>query len=367
MERWRIITGEYAPQQGGVADFAGLQAEALAAAGDAVEVHVPDYPSGGTAGSPVRVNGLPDRFGPRAAAALAAAQARDPRVMLFHHSPFGLGARGLNLAFPLVLNAVPGKLLVLFHEVHFPVVTGQPLRHRVLARTQQAMARALLHRADAVCVSTEAWTPLLRALGWQGEVVHCPIPSNLLPPPSAPGKAQARSRLGLPLDGEASWVGHFGTYGEAVAGPLAAVLPALLAAAPRRRALLLGRGAARFRGQLLALHPDLSTRLHVPGGEAPGEVSLGLLAADVLLQPFVDGVTTRRTSLMAALAHGRPVCGNLGPLSEPLWAGLPGLQLAPSPSPAALLAAAEALLARAGEWAGLGDAARATYEAHFSL
>jgi glycosyltransferase involved in cell wall biosynthesis len=364
MDGWRIITGEYAPQQGGVADFAALQAEALASAGDAVEVHVPDYPLPPSPSQ--RAHPLPDRFGPGTVLALAAAQARDRRVMLLHHSPFNLGVRGLNLAFPHLLRAVPGPLVVLFHEVHFPVHAGQPLRHRLLGRTQRAMARALLARAQAVCVSTEAWTPLLRELGWRDEVIPCPIPSNILPPVPAPSRDGARAQLGLRCEGTDTLIGHFGTYGEAVAGPLAAVLPPLLAV-PGRRALLLGRGAARFRERVRAEHGELGARLLVPGGQSPEEISLGLLACDVLLQPFVDGVTTRRTSLMAGLAHGRPVCANRGPLTEPAWDGLAGLQLAPSPAPAALVEAAEALLAQPAAWPGLGDAARRSYDTHFSL
>jgi len=42
------------------------------------------------------------------------------------------------------------------------------------------------------------------------------------------------------------------------------------------------------------------------------EVSLRLSACDVFLAPFVDGVSTRRTTLMAALQHGIPTVGTAG-------------------------------------------------------
>lgn len=44
----------------------------------------------------------------------------------------------------------------------------------------------------------------------------------------------------------------------------------------------------------------------------PEEVSAWLTRADLVLAPFVDGVSARRGSVMAALAHGRPVVSTQG-------------------------------------------------------
>ena len=341
-------------------------AQALAAAGDSVEVHVPGpwSPPPATGGLPVHV--LPDRFGPRSVAVLREAQRRAPAVMLLQHSPFNYGARGMNLLFPHLLRTIPGPLAVMFHEVAFPREPGQPLRHALLAQAQRQMARALLARASAACVSTTAWNPTLASLGWSGPITLLPIPSNLLPPPALPSRAVLRAGLSL-ADGDVV-VGHFGTYGAPVAGPLAATLPALLAGAPSRRALLLGRGAGRFREQLLRAHPGLEAQLCIPGNEEAAQVSRALVACDVLLQPFEDGVTTRRTSFMAALAHGRPVCTNRGPLTEAGWESLAGVHLAPNARGESLRETTETLLARGREaWDESGRQAAGTYAQHFSL
>jgi glycosyltransferase involved in cell wall biosynthesis len=361
MNSWRIITGEYAPQQGGVADYVANLARALAEAGDRVEVHVPGPWEGRVEGG-VTVRVLPDRFGPRSAAALLVLQRLAPALQLLQHSPFSYGARGLNVLFPRLFRALPGPRVVMFHEVAYPREPGQLLRHALLAHAQRDMARALLDGASAACVSTRAWTPILRELGWKRDVTELPIPSNLLPPPDLPVRAVLRAGLGLPAD--APLLGHFGTYGPAVAEPLRAAVPALLAA-PARHLVLLGRGARDFLAQLAVAHPRLSVRLHAPPVDAGSAVSRVLCACDVLVQPYVDGVTTRRTSFMAGPAHGVSTCTNRGPLTEAGWEQLPGVRLARDASAGALAQVVDEALA--ADPAADGHAAAAVYAARFSM
>ena len=58
----------------------------------------------------------------------------------------------------------------------------------------------------------------------------------------------------------------------------------------------------------------LPSGIHVitPGRLKADELSLRLHASDVLLLPFTDGVSSRRTTLMAGLAHGVPTVGLSG-------------------------------------------------------
>lgn len=51
----------------------------------------------------------------------------------------------------------------------------------------------------------------------------------------------------------------------------------------------------------------LADRVYWTGYTSPEEVSANLLAADVVVMPYRDGVSFRRTTFIAALRHGRPV------------------------------------------------------------
>ena len=85
-----------------------------------------------------------------------------------------------------------------------------------------------------------------------------------------------------------------------------------------------------------------------------------------MIQPYPDGVSSRRTSVMAALAHGRPVATTQGWLTEPLWAD-GGVVLAPSDAPARLVAIAERLLADAEARRGWVPEGRWIYERTFAI
>lgn len=53
-----------------------------------------------------------------------------------------------------------------------------------------------------------------------------------------------------------------------------------------------------------------------PGQLEDADVALRLAAGDIFLAPYVDGVSTRRTALMAALQHALPVVGTVSSLSD---------------------------------------------------
>jgi glycosyltransferase involved in cell wall biosynthesis len=135
-----------------------------------------------------------------------------------------------------------------------------------------------------------------------------------------------------------------------------------------RTAVLLGRGGEVFCARLTMRYPEISGRVIAFGELPPSELAARLKGCDVLVQPYTDGISSRRSSAMAGLANGVPLVSNLGTLSESLWASADCIGLATSPSPRELCAATEAVLSlKPAERASMGQRAITFYRDHFGL
>jgi glycosyltransferase involved in cell wall biosynthesis len=125
--------------------------------------------------------------------------------------------------------------------------------------------------------------------------------------------------------------------------------------------LYLGVGTSTLDG----LDPAIS--VHRPGRQSVDELAEALSAADIYLAALSDGLSTRRTTLMAALQHALPIVGTYGPLTEPdLRAENDAIRWTPTGDPKRF---ADASLDLAGDAAlrqRRGAAARALYERRFS-
>ena len=320
MATWHIITGEYPPQSGGVADYTRLVALGLAASGDRVHVWAPAVTELGPAEAGVEVHRLTGRFGPRTLAALGRGlNAADPGQIPVQYVPQGFGLKGMNLPLCLWLFARRhAGTVIMFHEVAVALALQQPLRHNVIGVVNRAMAFVLMRGARRCFVSAGGWKQLLRPLAPAGAMISwLPVPSNVPVVDDPAGVLAVRRTL---MAGSGIILGHFGTAREPwIAAQLPAVVPPLLRERPEAAVLLLGRDSLDMRSRLLAGAPELHARVRASGPLAPADVSRQLAACDVMLQPYSDGVSTRRTSLMAALAHRRPVMTTSGILTEPLW------------------------------------------------
>jgi glycosyltransferase involved in cell wall biosynthesis len=119
--------------------------------------------------------------------------------------------------------------------------------------------------------------------------------------------------------------------------------------------------------ELLARYPQLGGRVVARGDLDAEELSAHLQVCDVLLQPYPDGASTRRTSLMAALAHGAPTVTTLGLLSEPTWAEADCAAFVPAADCQAMIRSTETLLTDAAVRFRLSTRAREVYRKHFAL
>ncbi|MGH7986172.1 MAG: glycosyltransferase family 4 protein [Candidatus Binataceae bacterium] len=319
MAQWHLITGEYPPDSGGVGDYSRQIAVALAAAGDQVHVWVPASSQANSSESGVELHRRPGHLGLNLSRLSRTLAGSDSARLLVQYAPHAFGFRAMNLPFCLWLyvhrHRVP--IDVMFHEVAFPIRRGQPVRHNLLGAVQRAMAMLAARAADRIFVASAAWSERLKPLlARPRDVIWLPVPSNIPVTEDRCAVAAVRRRY---ADEHGLILGHFGTYRADIARSLMEVIPAVMREHQNLALLLSGYKSFAFRARLLNTHPDLNARVHATGRLEATRLSCVLSACDVMLQPYPDGVDTRRGSMMAVLAHGRATVANLGSLSEPLW------------------------------------------------
>jgi glycosyltransferase involved in cell wall biosynthesis len=356
---WHIITGEYPPQIGGVSDYTCQVANALAKAGNTVHVWASascpaDRVStphaslaAGPASHPCSKNGksqsevqgteiaranvhwLPGHFGIRTLAALTRSlRTSPPGCVLVQYVPHAFGYKAMNLPFCLWLNTIrKNHLMVMFHEVAFPLSNAQPARHNLLGAVTRLMAWLVCRRASTILVASARWEVLLRRLGITAPVSWVPVPSNVPVVDRAGATAMVRKRY---VDDPGLLVGHFANYSDYAADRLSQTVPALLDSNPRLSVLLVGTRSHDLGTRLINQHPATSRRLYSTGVLEPSELSCTLAACDLMVQPYPDGVSTRRGSVTALLAHRRAIVTTSGAATEELWSSSDAVALAPA-------------------------------------
>jgi glycosyltransferase involved in cell wall biosynthesis len=161
----------------------------------------------------------------------------------------------------------------------------------------------LVGASDRVPVSIWAWADLLRRdhPGTSEKVIWSPVGSNIRPTGERAPRGD-RPRIGVfsplgsgkdPLFVEEVWARLGGLDAELV---------------------LIGVSRDQWPGKLVG-----DPRCRFTGEIPEREVSRELAALDVFIAPFVDGISARRTSVIAAFAHGVPVVSNWGRLTDPIF------------------------------------------------
>ena len=349
-----------------MSDYTRLVAVELARAGDVVNIWVPACGLTDPIDAGVAVHRLPGHFGPRAIALLDRQLRMNPARILVQYVPHAFGFKAMNFPFVSWLYARRrANISVMFHEVAYPVDSSQSLKHNLLGVATQKMAAIVARAAGRIFVSTSSWAPQLRALsGTAKPIVSIPVPSNLPVVDDCLG-AQAIRRRQLPVEGPI--VGHFGTYGDSIAKLLDRILPAILADVPHASAFLIGRNSEVYRERLIARNPQLARRIAATGTLGERDASAHISACDLLLQPYPDGISTRRTSAMAGLAHGRALATTSGHLTEPLWAESGAVAISPVNEPLENAGLVSHLLLDPTRRKQLGAAGRALYRSKFDI
>jgi glycosyltransferase involved in cell wall biosynthesis len=288
------------------------------------------------------------------------AELRDSRAdaVVLHYSVFSYAHAGLPLFVHPVLSVLRRSglpLIVVLHEFAYSWGNGGA-RGKVWALTQRAAFIELMRSAAAVLVTTDSRARWIRSRRWLPErpLAVAPVFSNLPAPAVSAVTADDRER-GL--------VGLFGYSYDAAAVPLVLDAMRLLARQGSEvRLLLLGApgsespSASRWREA--AGTRDLADAVRFSGTLSAQELSQALSSCEVLLFVASAGPSSRKGTLAASLASGRPVVAVDGPDA---WEELAhsGAALIVQPTAGALAAAVGGLLADEAEREALGARSRA--------
>jgi glycosyltransferase involved in cell wall biosynthesis len=360
-----LVTGEFPPLEGGVGDFTRELALALAVRG--VEVHIiTRRASAGVQASAFRVHALVGRwsFGSLfQIRALTASLGLNFLNLQYQAAAYDLSAP-IHFLPRLISWGRPArqtKTVITFHDLRIPYLFPKAGGLRPTAVTY------LARTASGVIATDPADLAELRRRGVT-KATQIPIGSNISPaPPAGYDRGAWRARWGV--GAQEILLGYFGFLNASKGGDLLIESLACLVdgGLPVKLVLIGGRtGAsdltnAAFGDQLderiAAGH--LADRILRTGFVVPQEVSAHLLACDLLVLPYRDGVSFRRGSFMAALAHGCPIISTrpTEPLAELREAE--NICLVPPDSAEALTQAIRALIAQPQQRARLGDGARA--------
>ena len=369
LREWHLISCEYPPQIGGVCDYTFAVAAGLGAAHQSVHVWCPpaagerrELPNvtvhpelgGVTPGDLAHTGRLLDRFDP-------------PRHLLVQWVPHGYRYRSMNLPFCgwLWSRARQGDAVdVMVHEP-FLAFEGSP-RQYAAASVHRMMSAVLLRAARRAWFSIPAWLEAWRpyALGRRIPFAWLPIPSPVVPVHDPRGVANIAERY---TRDAVLLVGHFSAHGPLVRSRSKTVVRHLLERATDTAVLLIGSGSHAVRDEILSGHQHLSTRVHSTGPLDTEDVSRHLQACRLLVQPYPDGVSSRRTTVMAALAHGKAVVTTSGSHTESLWRETGAVRLVPADDAEAMVREVQHLLHDESELDQLGRCGLALYDERFDV
>lgn len=296
-------------------------------------------------------------------------QCSGPRRLLVQWVPHGYGRRSMNLQFCLWIRRRAAKhhdvVELMVHEPYLAFGEGS-WKQNGAAVVHRLMTTVLLNAARRVWISIPAWERRLRpyALGRALSFRWVPVPSNIPVVDDPAAVASIRTRL-APEGGQL--VGHFGTYDRSRAELLSQAVPSLLQRNAKCRVLLLGRGSEEMSAELTVRHPELAGRIHAAGQLPASELSLHISACDLLIQPYIDGVSSRRTSVMVGLSHGVPIVTTIGASTEALWNENEAVALAPVTDISALVRVTEQLLVNPTSRQRLGIGGHALYTERFDV
>jgi glycosyltransferase involved in cell wall biosynthesis len=362
---YHIVIGNGTSQMGGMCAHMTLLADGLA---ESSEVHVwePEETELGSHSPAVKIHKTLGRLsiGGFRRTGRALRSFSKPRRMLVYWVPHAYGYKSMNVPFCIWIwlrsTWHKDQVELMVQECFLSFKKGA-WRQNAAALVHRLMTIILMRSVQHVWIALSGYDAMLRpfALGRPVSFEWLPVPSNVEVADDPAGVARIRSQLAP----SGFLIGHFGTFGWPITDLLDGLMPAILRG--REASLvLLGSGSEAFRERMVRQHPDLAERIHATGYMTDAVLSSYLSACDVMIQPYPDGITARRGSTLAPLAHGRPIVTNVSGPTEPLWKETGAVVLAEL-TPQGFLEAVGCLQNNPAERERVGAAARETYQRYF--
>jgi len=364
-----LISGEYPPRIGGVADYTCHLAQALARLGHHVSVlTTANGRSDGwamEAGDHVEVYPDVRDWGVRGAASISA-RVRDltPDVIDFQYVPHMYGRGGFApgaAILPLRLRRLSSATIVsTVHEIASP--WSLKPRRAFAAAAHRVQALLLAIASDHCIVTNQRYARQMRKWTRSGSALHeIPVGAGIEPVPlSEPERESLRSALAR-KDGQA-----MGDLSALSVDKRPEDLIAVLSSLDRRAQLTLLGGLAvdqRRRQWFMdrAASAGLAERVRWADALSSADLSRDLYALDVYIHTHSAGASTRSTTLASALAHGLPVVAYRGAETSPLFVDGENILLAPQGDVLALIEGVQRLLDSPDLRARLSRGARDLY------
>jgi len=373
-----FVSGEYPPMQGGVGDCTHELGRALSQLGHRVVVVTSSkarrvLPAEGAAAGEPEARPIVDHWNWASwGQVINTAQEAAADVLHIQYQTAAYGMHPAINLLPLRLRLVSPRprVLVTFHDLRVPYLFPKagPVRewaNRTLARWSDA----------AIATNVEDYEQL-KASGLLQEPHLIPIGSNIHPrAPQGYDRQQWRHGLGV-ADGE-TLLCYFGFLNASKGGEtLFHALSELLGRGLPAKLLMIGgqvgdsdptNRAYLERVKALGEALGVTERVLWTGYMPPEQVSASFWAADVCLLPYRDGVSYRRGTLMAALAHGLPIVSTEPRVPMEALVHGQNIFLVPADDPCATAGAVETLaseseLRKRLAWGALELSQRFTWE-----
>jgi len=370
-----LLSASFPPQRGGVGDYTCFLARALADRGNEVTVLTAVgeldnflYPLP----SSVNVHRVVTSWGIKGLpGVLSHLRKLSPQSLLIQYVPHAFDRRGITLALnllPAITRAVSSiRVVANFHELFIPF--DHSLKRCLGALWQRLMAFVLATGSHTLAVTTGEWQWRLARLGIRKGIHVIPVGSNI---PLVAINEDERRLLRRQLLG--------GTDGLLLAGFGSRHdrdIPAALYGLQRLKRLgpvklvWIGGGSPADNHrtnieQAMRLNGLTEEDVKWTGQLPHPEVSRLLSICDLMVLPFIDGVSTRRGSAVTALQHGLPLLTTGGIRLEPWFVHRLNAYLIPAGNREALAEGLVELALSPDLRARLAQGARALYDAHFT-